>query len=286
MKPVLQESKIHHRLWILYTLIFIICTIGIGVALYLQYYQEQNIGIVFGITDSDSEEEDEYNDLKSEFSSLFTNQIEFLQEDTIDVEKIHDNYDIVVTAYSYEKNEENCVLDVSIPYININNETILKYNRETREQFKDRAEELSTQETTESIIYNVRYKSYIQDNILSLVIESELKEGNKSQKIIIKTYNYDLIEQREVTLEELLEKKEIKISDAEKKIKQEIQAVQQQNDVLSEQGYNVYQRDYNSDTYKVENTENYFLGKDGMIYLVYAYGNSDYTSDMDIVIFK
>jgi hypothetical protein len=286
MKPVLQESKIHHRLWILYIIIFIICTIGIGVALYLQYYQEQNIGIVFGITDSDSEEEDEYNDLKSEFSSLFTNQVEILQEETIDVEKIHDNYDIVVTAYSYEKNVENCVLDVSIPYININNETILKYNRETREQFKDRAEELSTQETTESIIYNVRYKSYIQDNILSLVIESELKEGNKSQKIIIKTYNYDLIEQREVTLEELLEKKEIKISDAEKKIKQEIQAVQQQNDVLSEQGYNVYQRDYNSDTYKVENTENYFLGKDGMIYLVYAYGNSDYTSDMDIVIFK
>lgn len=290
MRPILQKNKIRRRLWILYVIIFIICTIGIGTALYLQYYQEQNIGLIFGITDHDSEEDDEYNELKSEFSSIFTNQIENLQNETINVERINDEYDVVVTAYSYTKNEANCSLDVSIPYINIQNEITIGYNREISEQFRVRAEELMEEESTENIIYNVRYRAYIQNNIISLVIQAELKEGNNSQRIIIKTYNYNFVEQKEVTLEELLSLKGIEISVANDQIREEIREAQEVNqtlnEILIEQGYTVYQRDYTSDIYLVENTENYFLGQDGMLYLVYAYGNNDDTNEMDIVIFR
>lgn len=290
MKPVLPDNKVRHRLWILYAIIFIICTAGIGMALYLQYYQEQNIGLIFGITDKDSEEEDEYNELKSEFSSIFTNQVENLQNETINVEKINDDYDVVVTAYSYTKDDENCTLNVSIPYINIRNEITIGYNQEIRELFRTKAEELMEEGSTQNVIYNVRYKAYVQNNIISLVIEAELKEGTKSQKIMIKTYNYNYVEQKEVTLEELLEIKDIKTSDANNQIKKEIKKSQKDkealSEVLAEQGYTVYQRDYNSDIYLVENTENYFLGQDGMLYIIYAYGNNDDTNEMDIIIFR
>ena len=40
-----------------------------------------------------------------------------------------------------------------------------------------------------------------------------------------------------------------------------------------------------SGVYKIENTENFFLTQDGYVYLVYAYGNNDYTNEMDIIIF-
>ena len=41
----------------------------------------------------------------------------------------------------------------------------------------------------------------------------------------------------------------------------------------------------NSEIYKIENTQNFFLTQDGYVYIVYAYGNNDYTNEMDIIIF-
>ena len=43
--------------------------------------------------------------------------------------------------------------------------------------------------SSKNIIYNVKYKAYEQNNILSLIILSELKEGESSERIIIQTYN-------------------------------------------------------------------------------------------------
>ena len=44
----------------------------------------------------------------------------------------------------------------------------------------------------------------MNDNILSLVILSELKEGDNNQRIIIKTYNYDLKENKEATINDII----------------------------------------------------------------------------------
>ena len=48
-------------------------------------------------------------------------------------------------------------------------------------------------------------------------------------------------------------------------------------------GYDIYKRDINSDMYDIENSNNYFLGPNGKIYIIYAYGNMNYTSEKDIV---
>ena len=51
-------------------------------------------------------------------------------------------------------------------------------------------------------------------------------------------------------------------------------------------GYNeIYVRDLTSDIYSVDNAGAYFLGPNGNLYIVYAYGNSEFTSEMDIVMF-
>ena len=136
MKPVLHESKIHGKFWVIYFIIFLLCTIGIGLVLYFQYYQDEKVEIVFGITGSDSEEQDKYNDLKADF----------------------------------KKNEDNITLNVEIPYININNDITKKMDQEIRAEYKEKAENLLRQNSMINVVYSVEYKAYIQNNILSLVI--------------------------------------------------------------------------------------------------------------------
>lgn len=126
----------------------------------------------------------------------------------------------------------------------------------------------------------------MNNNILSLVILSELKEGNSSERIIIQTYNYNLEDKREVTISEILQKKSVDVSYANNKIKQEVNSSQEQNIKLAELGYNVSVRDTNSDIYKVENVKEFFIGENGYLYVVYAYGNDEFTSEVDVIIFK
>ena len=45
----------------------------------------------------------------------------------------------------------------------------------------------------------------------------------------------------------------------------------------------VYKRDLNNAMYLIDNVDNFFVGKDGKIYIIYAYGNSNFTSEIDII---
>ena len=279
MRPVLGDKK-SYKLWILYVIIFIICILGIGIAMYMQYFRDEKIGVIFGITDS--EEEDKYNELKNTFNSLFTNDIDNMQSEELEIKKIKDDFDYIATRHTYNEEQENYTLDVSIPIINIANEDIKTYNQQIEDTYKQKVDEVKA---SSGYIYNVRYKCYIQDNILSLVIYSELKEKTSNQKIMIETFNYNLVDNKEVTLEDILNLKNIKVSDANNKIKNEIKEIQDKNNSLIEVGYNIYSRDISSDMYDVSNVQQFFLGKDGNIYVVFAYGNFDQTSEMDVVIF-
>ena len=50
-------------------------------------------------------------------------------------------------------------------------------------------------------------------------------------------------------------------------------------------GYNIFDRDYKSALYKMQNTTGFFLGEQGYLYLIYAYGNQNFTSEMDLIVF-
>ena len=71
----------------------------------------------------------------------------------------------------------------------------------------------------------------------------------------------------------------------QKKVKDEIKMINNQMKNINDQGYNIYLRDQDSEIYNIDNTPNFFIGKNNYLYLVYAYGNNEYTSVIDLVIF-
>ena len=50
-------------------------------------------------------------------------------------------------------------------------------------------------------------------------------------------------------------------------------------------GYETYTRDLNSDIYQTDNITTFFIGPDGKLYVIFAYGNNTFTSEMDIIEF-
>ncbi len=287
MRPVLPKKKFSYKVLIVYIVIFIVCVVGIAIALAkTQYFKKENVGRALGIIDKDSKKEDEYNELKNDFDSIFTNQIENLEPSNTNIQKINNDYDLVVTAFNYKEDKENCTIDVAIPYINVNQLLAKKFNRIVKQIYRKKAETLKNQISSMNTIYTVHYKAYLQNDILSIAIRSEYKEGEKSQKIMVDTFNYNIVEQREVKIDEILKIKNIKNIEATNKIRSEIKAIQEQNQALIDEGYSLYQRDYNSNMYDVINCGHFLYGKNGMLYVIYPYGNQEDTSETDIVIFE
>ena len=68
----------------------------------------------------------------------------------------------------------------------------------------EKAKNVMQNSGNDNIIYTVQYVATIKDNILSLIIKSNLKEGDNAQRVIIQTYNYDILQQKKVTLEDIL----------------------------------------------------------------------------------
>lgn len=50
-------------------------------------------------------------------------------------------------------------------------------------------------------------------------------------------------------------------------------------------GYNVYIRDLSNNIYELSNTTNFILGANNNLYIIYPYGNSNFTDAMDVVVF-
>ena len=115
------------------------------------------------------------------------------------------------------------------------------------------------------------------------------KKGSNPQRIIVQTYNYDIENDKMLDIEEIVAYKNLDKENVQKKIQEEIQAeIKEENKQMQnikDQGYNLYVRDEKAEMYNVDKTPNFFLGKNNYLYLVYSYGNNEYTSKIDLVIF-
>ena len=134
-------------------------------------------------------------------------------------------------------------------------------------------------------IYTVTYASFVNGNVLSIVVKSSLKEEGKAEKVTVKTYNYSIADNQMVTLADLIREKETTTEAVQTTITNDVKKAYTNAKIIADQYGTLYERDLSSDMYKVENTTTYFLTQDGYVYIVYAYGNSDYTNEMDIIIF-
>ena len=54
--------------------------------------------------------------------------------------------------------------------------------------------------------------------------------------------------------------------------------------LANELGYSKYIRNINDDIYKVENTSTFFIGENKALYIIYPYGNSNYTTEFDLLV--
>lgn len=279
-----NQRKMSLKRKIIYIVVLAICIIALLVGAYIQVFKtNKTVG-----NDKYVELTDEQNTkLENNFSEIFKNSININSDfDLSKIDKISENSDIIVNEYINTDKEANKYnFNVTVPYINIKSETIQKYNNEIQSIFKQKALDIIESNYDSNTIYTVEYSAYINNNILSLVIRSTLKEDNNAQRIIVQTYNYDLEKNKVATLDSLLTIKGISSNYAESKVRERIKASQAKVEELKKLGYNIFDRDYKSALYKMQNTTGFFLGEDGYLYLVYAYGNQNFTSEMDLIVF-
>ena len=277
-----DESKKNKRLKILYITILAICAIAVILTITLQIVKnnkEKKEELLHALSES---EIDKY---KNEFNDIFQNKVNYAENNSYKITKIESKEEIVYIGYqNNEKKLNDYELDVNIPYININNEKVNEFNTQIKDIFEKKAKSiLNTQ--SGNIVYSVKYSAYISNNILSLVIRSTLKEGTNPQRDIVQTYNYDLINQKEYTLDDILQAKGITQKIANQKVKEEIKDAQQKSESLQKiTGASTYTRDYTSDIYNINNVTEYFLGENNALYIIYAYGNENNTNEMDVIV--
>lgn len=266
-----------------FALIMIICIIAIVEALY--YVMNPNIQDKENIADnslSNTEITDTH--LVDNFDDVFQNS--FKNTNTSEeAEKIDADKDYIYTNYEKtEVNSGNYEIDVKIPVININSEEIKSYNEDIKQVFQDKAESILNGGSNRSV-YSVDYEAFLNNNILSIVIRSTLKEGSNPQRVIIQTYCYNIKEMKKVEFSDIMTLKNLDTNTVQEKIRKQIQGKQEEAKALQQLGYSVYIRDLRSDRYDVENISNFFIDENNNVYVIYAYGNSSNTDVTDIVIF-
>lgn len=277
-----ESNAINSKVKILYATIILICILALVLGIVLQIKKDQKDQQ--GENDLRPIEKVETSNYKKEFEEIFNNKVNYLENNSYRINKIEQDKEIIYLGYQNHENKiNNYDLNVNIPYINIEDEKIYEYNKEIRETFEKKAKSILNA-TNDNAIYTVNYCAYITNNIVSLVIRSTLKEGNNAQRDIVQTYNYNLESKQEFTIDEALKRKGITKREANNKILEEIQKVQDNVKSLQDLGYKIYSRNLEDEIYNINNVREYFIGKDNALYIIFAYGNTNNTSEMDIVI--
>lgn len=313
---------------ILYIIITIICVIALIMGIYYQFFKQdtQNIETQGNVLPDKNGEETgvTQEELKAEFSELFTNKLDKKGFNTENIEKIDAKKDIIYPI-TMVKNEASYEMDLNIPVFNITGDAPGEFNNTTQQSFINKANQIMTGENNNSqnagdvkpntnqntnnatnsenannttnetntitidttantrVLYDVSYQAYINGDILSVIIKSSLKEGNNPQRVMVQTYNYNLATKQPIELKDIIQPYGLTEDEINTKIKQVTEEAVSQEDALSSAGYETYKRDLSSPIYKIENIHTFFLGKNGDLYIIFAYGNNNYTSEMDII---
>lgn len=270
---------------IICAIIIIICIMGIGIGIYAQFFyvNSNEDKFMLGLGE-EAEKKETRKELELNFENIFQNSVKIVQvpdktnKEDETKEIIYTDTDFVAEKAGYYD------IDINIPKININSETIENVNNNITSLYTELAKEILLQQEQHNIIYNVDYEGYINQNILSLVIKATIKQDKDVQRTIIKTYNYEINENKELTLQEIIEIKNLNEDAIQNEITQKIEEYNKENLSLNILGYEGHVRDAENEMYEIENAENFFLGEDGFLYIVYSYGNKEETNLIDIIV--
>lgn len=230
-----------------------------------------------------SESESKKVEMATNFKNIFTSEL--ITDTKYKVEKNDEDKELVYSGYKIQnKKEDYYDINLVIPTINIKGEIAKNINKKIVSDFYDKGISVMKQRK-EYIVYNVSYIAYINDGILSIAIKANLKEGDLPERTIIKTYAMDINYNDNFTFERFLSRAHISNSSVQKKIRLEVKSKIDNFKGLFDDLKNRYERDINDDMYKIENIENYLYTDKGNLYIIFPYGNTENTNDMDIVIY-
>lgn len=218
---------------------------------------------------------------------------EELPETNVDFEKLENEFnnlfnneenDYVKTKYQIVDERTGVFMfNATIPHIDLDTEGANKINKNINEIFINKILAIGSQSTTYSVL-EMDYTTEINDNILSLMIKCVLKEGNNPQRTIIKTYNYDLENDKIIELADLISKQQQE--ELQEKINNKIEKEIKREEAIIKQGYSTYRRDIESQIYNIKNETDFYIGKEKILYIIYSYGNNNYTSEIDLILDK
>ena len=202
----------------------------------------------------------------------------------LNLEYSENKNEAITLAYKIEKSEQGKYdVDVNIPLLNIETDVAKDINNEIKNVFGKKLYEI-VKNGMAYTKYNVEYVAYTNNNIISLVIKATLKEGANPQRVIVQTYNYSLEENKLVNLDEYIKLQGLDKNSIQTQIINYIREKSQNTNSALAEKYNVYVRDVRSDEYLIENIKMYYIGQDGKLYIVFAYGNNNFTETVDVVI--
>lgn len=273
----------------LYILIGVFCIFAVIAGIYAQTIEGKgNVPATPNKGNDKSQIQKDAATIKAEFQALFTNTLHLNGFDTTGIVKKSEDKEIIYTAFDMSKDEEAYELNIKVPVVNINNEVANSFNAITQAIFVTRANEvLAKTDTTSKTIYSIDYVGYVNGDILSLIIKSTLKEGTNAQRVMVQTYNYDLVTGQSVSLNDMITRKALNKEEVNQKIKTVVQEADNEAKTIQNMGYETsFSRDLNSTMYTVDNSSTFFLGENNQLYVIYAYGNQNFTSEMDIVLFE
>lgn len=266
----------------------LVCILALCIGIYIQFFYKYSDTDPFmiGINIGAKKTEEEIAILKADFNSLFTNSITVQTTNPINVNRIEvNNKNYVYTTYNLVNEDENYYsVNAQIPTININSNKVKEINAQIKTEFYDTANTVMRKKEGYTI-YTVSYVAYINEDVLSLVIKSSLKQQDKAEKVTVRTYNYSIADEKLYTLEDLIKYKETTNEEVQSIIDKDVRTAYNNAKIIAETYGNLYERDLSSDMYKIDHTDTFFLTQDGYVYIIYAYGNKDYTNEMDLIIF-
>lgn len=272
--------------FVVYGVITIICILAIFAGVYVLVFKNQTIGnLTNDLNQTNTSTEDPIVQTKNSFMDLFKNYFVASNYKATNIEKLKDDKDLVYEGITLRERKDNVYdLDLHIPVINIKSDLATTYNNTTQSIFVDRANKIiEAVNPKDYTVYSVSFTSYINNDILSLAIMANLKEGDKPQRLMIQTYNYNLLTGKEVNIDDIIKARGLDTNVINKKIAEEVKKANDDALGVTASGYEIYTRDLTSDMYQVQNVSIFMQGPNGELYIIYPYGNIKNTSAIDVI---
>ena len=267
--------------------IIMVCIIALCIGIYIQFFYRYSEAdpLMLGIKFGSARDTQKINELKNEFNKLFQNKFVIGDSKIQSINKKQNSKDIVYTGYDLQNEDVNFYqIDINIPILNVESEVANKINSEIKSEFYDTANVIM-RKMSGYTVYSVNYTAYYFNNVISIVVKASLKEEGRNEKVSIKTYNYNIENNSNIELKELIEKTDNKDRKVQSKINSEIEKYNKNALAVAKEFGSTYTRNLESAIYKIENTKEYFVTDSGKLYIIYPYGNDEYTNEVDIIIF-